>query len=554
MQARHPGAASDGAPVVLPESELAEFDAIVDAMGPLVRFPWHLQQRFALAAATDTVLVLGGNQSGKTQAGLGITSRLVRREGPIYRRLLKPEKRPLKLWISPNLHEKYLSNWEERLIHQVFGGIKHSYVSSPHPVFTWDDECAEGNTLWGKSQEQGFMAFESDEVDMVLFDEEPLDRRLYTSALQRLAGTNGVIVLTFTPLNGITWSYPALYLPTVQPELEVASRVHVRRPSITVIEMGMADNPHSVEGGGVERLKNDVSMSESERQSRLYGKYGFTEGLIFPMFADLLASNAACPYIIPELPDDRPWSWFLLCDPNKRHGAVLAAVDPYGNRVYVDEHYAENWADRLHADAYRKILKRWAKRISPGMRNVPDERITAEYVLPLVDMWADPGGAGAQAILNLADVGIFCKPVPKDAGSVKASIELIRRAAYMDPLHRHIWTGKSPAPHVYFLSKLQSTWRMEGVQFCESRIMWEFRQYRQKEDGKPDEPVKEKDDCVDPCRYLELVRPFTPAPADTTLQREREALDPLSRKAAEEFDELVRRQTAPPIRKLIEPL
>jgi hypothetical protein len=347
-----------------------------------------------------------------------------------------------------------------------------------------------------------------------------------------------VIVLLFTPLNGITWTYGALYLPTVQPEYQVADRVWVRRPAITVIEMGMADNPLSVEGGGVRRLVTDPSISESERQTRLYGKYGFTEGLLFPEFADLLASNATSPYIIPDLPDDRLYSWYLLADPNKRHGALLAAVDYEGNYYAVGEHYQEGWPDRKHAEAYRELLCAWGHRISPGLRQ---GEVRFEQVQTLVDFWADPGGAGAQAILNLADVGIYCKPVPKDAGSVKASIELVRRAAYLDPQHRNPWHGKNPAPHIYFLSSLVSRWTWEGVSFAESRLMWELRQYRQKPLAPPDTPIKEKDDCVDPLRYLTLVRPYQPAPADLTLQRGRAQLDGLSRRAAEEFEELVQR-------------
>ena len=523
---------------------LEEFERSLTQMGPLVAFPYHEQQQFALAAGTNTVCVAGGNQSGKTTVGLGIVNRLVRREGPIYRRLRNPVGRKLKIWVSPNLHEKYLSNWEPRIISDVFAGVPHHYVQTPHPLFTWED-AEGGGELWGKSQEQGFMAFESDVVDLVLFDEEPLDKRLYTSGQTRCSTTNGVVVLLYTPLNGITWTYGALYLPTTQPEYQVADRVWVRKPAITVIEMGMADNPSAVAGGGVERLQNDVSISESERQTRLYGKYGYTEGLIFPMFADLLATNATSPYILPALPSDRPYSWFLTADPNKRHGALLTAIDHEGNRYYVDEHYAEGLPDRLHADAYRAMLLRWARRIDPTLRDLPDEAITMAKVQHLVDFWADPGGAGAQAILNLADVQIYCKPVPKDAGSVKASIELIRRAAYLDPLHRNPYNGKRPAPHVYFLSSLKSRWMWEGVTFYESRLMWELRQYRQKPLMPPDTPLKEKDDLVDPMRYVELVRPYTPAPEDVTLLEQRRALDRASRKASEEWDELVRRSQKP---------
>lgn len=281
----------------LTDAELAQLTRDLDYLGLLVSYPWHKQQQFALAAATNTVLVLGGNQSGKTQSGLGIVSRLVRREGPIYRRLRNPESRPLKLWVSPQLAEKYTSNWEARLIGQVFAGLQYTYKQSPHPVFTWHDVVTRTNglppnELWGKSQEQGFLAFESDVVDLVILDEEPPDPRILTSCQRGLATTNGVIVLTFTPLNGISWTHGRLFAPCVRDEYKVADRVWRRGNQITVIQMGMADNPAAVAGGGVARFRDDPGMSEAEKATRLYGQYGFAEGLIFPMFADLQVDAA----------------------------------------------------------------------------------------------------------------------------------------------------------------------------------------------------------------------------------------------------------------------
>lgn len=272
----------------LDEAALRKLAKDLEWQGLLTTFPWHTQQAFALASATNVVVVLGGNRSGKTQSALGIVSRLIRREGPVYRRLKDPETRPLKVWVSPQTLEKYNSLWEPRLIGQVFHGLPFRYVQSPQHVFTWDDGCAKGNTLWAKSQEQGFMAFESDEVDLCVFDEEPADKRLYTSAEQRLATTNGVLVFAFTPLLGMSWTYGTFYVPTVKDEFKVADRVWRRGNQLTVIQMGMADNPAAVAGGGVARLQNNPAIAQGERDTRLYGAYGYSEGLIFPMFSDLI--------------------------------------------------------------------------------------------------------------------------------------------------------------------------------------------------------------------------------------------------------------------------
>jgi len=512
-----------------------EITRAIDRFGPLGSFDWHIQQQFALASATNVVVVIGGNQSGKTTVAAGIVSRLVRREGPVYRRLRNADRRPLKIWVSPQTFEKYKSNWERRLRDEVFAGmdvthrVEVGYTQTPQPVWRWDDEFAKGNEVWAKSQDQGFMAFESDIVDLIVFDEEPADRRLYTSAQQRLATTNGVIVFAYTPLRGLNWSYSAFYAPVVRPEYRVADRVYRRGNAITVIQMGMADNPASVAGGGVARIQNDPAISEAEKRTRLYGEYGFTEGLIFPEFAALRADDLDNPYILDGLPPDRPYSWILTCDPNKRHGALLTAIDHEGNRYYVAEHYAEGLPDRLHAASYRRMLSAFGL-VDDGGR-----------LAPTVGVYADPGGAGAQAIINLSDSGIYARPVPKDAGSVKASIELIRRAAWIDPQHRHPVTGRMGAPHVYFLRSLRSQWRQDGVEYDESRLMWELRQYRQKQNAPPDTPVKEFDDLVDCARYVELVRPFAPAYVDRSGEEQRARLDAISRRANDEFEELARR-------------
>lgn len=98
--------------------------------------------------------------------------------------------------------------------------------------------------------------------------------------------------MAFTPLLGLSWTYSRLLVPTKKSEYKVADRVWRRGNACTVIQMGMADNPSSIEGGGVARLQNDPGIMQAERNTRLFGEYGFAEGLIFPMFADLMMGEA----------------------------------------------------------------------------------------------------------------------------------------------------------------------------------------------------------------------------------------------------------------------
>lgn len=503
-------------------ADLAGAQERLDRLGFIATFPWHEQQRFALRAATDVILVVGGNRSGKSTVAEGIANWCARRDGPIYRRLLNAEGRPLKIWIAPQTDEKAKSLWEPRL-RKSLAGLEPKYIQMPHRVFKWHDAHG-GAEVWLKSQEQGFMSFESDDVDLVIFDEEPLDPRVVSSAQTRLATTNGVIVLAYTPLNGMTWTYDDFYSQVAErEEYQIAPRVWRDANRLTIVQMGMADNPLAVKGGGVYRLLHDPSRSEAEKQARLYGKYGYTEGLLIPQFATLTTDQESI-YLLDALPQDRVYHWVLTADPNKKHGALLTAIDHEGNRYYCAEHYAEGLPDTEHARAYRAMLSQFKLRVDD------------------VTVYADPGGAGSQAIINLAEVGFFAQAVPKDPGSVAASIKRLRRAAHVDPRHVHPVTKKFGAPHVYFLRSLESQWKSGSRQYSESRLLWEFRQYRQRPKFAPDTPVKNNDDLVDCARYVELAHEEGPeAPMQDQIAKQRAKLDEASLHEAKDFDKMIDR-------------
>jgi phage terminase large subunit-like protein len=494
----------------------------LSAAGMAASFPWSLPQEAALRAATDVIAFIAGNQSGKSTAGLGIISRFVRREGPIYARI-RNKKRPLEIWVVPKNFEKVRSLWVPRLQHEVFAGMDYTVRQAPEHIFTWKDKYGGGKVLL-KSQDQHFLSFESSVVDLAVCDEEIEDRRIYSSIQTRFSTTNGVIVLLFTPLLGFTYTYDELVAPIMKDEYKIADNVWRRGNELTLITAGMSSNPAAVAGGGVARILNDPSLSDAERNARLYGTFGFTEGLIFPAFADLAENVPDNTYLIDKLPDDRSYSWLLTADPNKRHAALLIAFDGDGNRFVCAEHYRENLPDSEHAKFYGFMLKRF--------------KLSQDDV----EIWADPGGAGAQSILNLAEVGYFARAVPKDAGSVSASIKLIRRHAWIDSGHKHPVTGKMGAPHIFFLRNLSSTWKELGIELEESRLMWELRQYRQKVDAAPDTPVKRRDDAVDCLRYGEIVRMAEPdTPVSDPIKAARKRLDDSSKHEAELYDKLLSR-------------
>ncbi len=63
-----------------------------------------------------------------------------------------------------------------------------------------------------RSFEQGRVAFQGDEHHVMWLDEEP-PLEVYTECLMRTMTTNGLVILTFTPLNGYS-DVVRLYLET----------------------------------------------------------------------------------------------------------------------------------------------------------------------------------------------------------------------------------------------------------------------------------------------------------------------------------------------------
>jgi phage terminase large subunit-like protein len=54
-----------------------------------------------------------------------------------------------------------------------------------------------------KSYEEGWQAYDSDEIDLIWLDEE-CDERIYSACITRTMTTRGLVILTFTPLEGRT--------------------------------------------------------------------------------------------------------------------------------------------------------------------------------------------------------------------------------------------------------------------------------------------------------------------------------------------------------------
>lgn len=188
-----------------------------------------------------------------------------------------------------------------------------------------------------KAYEQGSGSFEGTEKHLIWLDEEP-PQGVYGECLIRLATTGGLIMVTFTPLEGITevveGFLPGLGIGPV-PE----------NPSKYVVNAGWDDVPHLDEKTKTELL---ASTPLYLRDARSKGLPKLGEGVIFPIDDEKIICD---PFAIPE-----HWPRIAGIDFGWTHptaGAWLA-WDREADIVYLYDDYGQSQQPTaVHASAFK---------------------------------------------------------------------------------------------------------------------------------------------------------------------------------------------------------
>ena len=170
---------------------------------------------FAAGGVHRERLFLAANQTGKTTAGAyEVTCHLT----GIYPDWWAGKRfdTAIKAWAAGETGKKTREVVQERLLGpaKVIGtgmipadAIAHKSMKSgvPDAVDTvWVKHVSGGkSSLTFKSYEQGREGFDGDVVHVIWLDEEgPMD--IYTECLLRTANSDGIVIVTFTPLQGLT--------------------------------------------------------------------------------------------------------------------------------------------------------------------------------------------------------------------------------------------------------------------------------------------------------------------------------------------------------------
>lgn len=427
----------------------------------------HHKQMIFHGLHTQIKVFYGGNQSGKTTAGLADDILQA-----CDRNVLPPHLLGLKRW-EPPFFCRILAPINTVLEMVIYEKMKELLPVSQLVGNTW--EKAFDKQLRILRFKNGslfhFMTFEQDVGAMggatlhrVHYDEEPPWSVRKENRI-RLVKHYGDEVFTETPLEGLSWSYDQLWQERGE-EQEDGFYLDVDK-SLGIVVVDMDENPYLLP-----EARNMVlqGLSKEERQARKEGKFVHFAGRIYNDFSK--DDHVIAPFELHNRLNNM--NIVVGIDPGIRNRAavVYAAIDPDDKMYVFEEIYVENWTiervcEQIHkTNAQYNILPIYYV-IDPAARNKNHQ-------------------TGRSDQMEYADHGIV---TIAGQNAVEAGINRIKE-------------------------RLQNG-RLFVFDTCK-HIVNEFEKYRWKEQPRSGEdgkalPVKTEDHLMDALRYVAMSRPYLPS-------------------------------------------
>ena len=167
-----------------------------------------------------------------------------------------------------------------------------------------------GGRIVCKAAAQGREKFQGNAPRAAILDEEhPED--VYEEISRGLAETDGVAVLSMTPLKGLTWAFDRF--------------VHNPPPGHLYSRITGLDNPHVRSRSLLARFSH---LEPHKRDARLYGKFARARGLIYPSLDR--AIHVVEPRTLPT-----EWRRFRAIDFGYNFACVWGALDPDLDQLHI---------------------------------------------------------------------------------------------------------------------------------------------------------------------------------------------------------------------------
>lgn len=400
--------------------------------------------------------VFGGNRSGKTECGAVEAVWMARGIHPF-----RPNRKNVHGWVVSVTYEVQRDVAQSKILHYLRPDWIENIImhtgSKGSPSTGVIDTIVVRNVFGGlskigfKSADQGREKFQGASLDFVWFDEEP-PQDIYEECRMRVLDKKGDIFGTMTPLKGLTWVYDEIYLNRHNDK------------EVYYIQMEWADNPFLDEEEVASITKG---LSEEMLQTRRYGHFHATSGLVYPEFDESI--HVIDPF---EIPFD--WQDNVSIDPGLRNplSAHFYCVDNDGNIYVVAEHYEEGKDIDYHARAILSIADRLK--------------------------WHRNSSGDLEALIDSA-------AGQKTLASAKSVSELFRerKIAVNPKVNKELFTGISRV-RSYFFERPPKIFIFK----CCVNLIRELKTYRW---GGADAPIKKDDHALDELRYYIMSRPtYTP--------------------------------------------
>lgn len=415
--------------------------------------------------------VFGGNRSGKTECGAVECVYMARGNHP-YRQ----NRKDTIGWVVSLSQQVQRDVAQKKILHYLrpdwidevvmLSGRKDAPESGVIDFIRVRNVFGGISVIGFKSCDQGREKFQGASLDFVWFDEEP-PKDIYLECRMRVLDKKGDIFATMTPLKGLTFVYNDIYLN------------RFNDPEIWYSFMEWADNPY-LDGAEISAMEG--CMDENILQTRRYGRFATSEGLVYPEFDESL-------HIIEPFPIPKEWQDNISIDPglNNPLSAHWYAVDFDDNVYVVYEHYKAGMDVDYHAQKIKEIcnLLDW-KRDSKGRINALIDSASKQRTL-----------SGVKSVAELFyERGILVNPeVEKDLFSGIAQVK-----SYLNQ--------KNGLPNIYIFNN------------C-TQLIREIKGYFW---GSGDTPRKADDHALDEMRYYLMSRPkkTPPVPEKSAIQKDKE--------------------------------
>jgi len=286
--------------------------------------------------------IFGGNRSGKTECGAVEAVWMARGIHPY--RTNRPNcsgwvvslSKAMSRDIAQNKILEYLNpNWIDSIV--MLSGSSDNPKNGIIDFITIKNVFGGVSRIGFKSCEMGRDKFQGTSLDFVWFDEEP-PKDIYEECRMRVLDKVGDIWGTMTPLLGLTWVYNQIYLNEGNDQ------------DIWCMSMEWADNPY-LSTKEIESLT--ASLSEDQLESRRYGKFRTTSGLVYTEFDERV--HCIEPFCVPH-----EWYNNISIDPGLQNplSAHFYAVDFDGVVYVVAEHYQAKQDIITHANQIKSIANK----------------------------------------------------------------------------------------------------------------------------------------------------------------------------------------------------